>query len=190
MVKVVAHPLRHRLLVALNERIASPKELAEQFGEPLGTVSYHVGVLARIGCIELVRTTPRRGAIEHHYRAVRRPYFSDEDFAALPLQARRAIGGQQLGRALRDVVAAAESGGFDRPDVHVSWTPLDLDRQAYDELSALHAATLDRALEIQAESLSRSAAGGSPAETLRTQMTILHFVRAPRPDDPDPGGPS
>jgi hypothetical protein len=36
-------------------------------------VSYHVRILARLGLIELVRTTPRRGAVEHHYRSLPRP---------------------------------------------------------------------------------------------------------------------
>jgi predicted transcriptional regulator len=52
---------------------ASPKELAGQLGEKLGNVSYHVRILARLGLIELVRETPRRGAVEHHYRATPRP---------------------------------------------------------------------------------------------------------------------
>ena len=30
-------------------------------------------ILARLGLIELVRETPRRGAVEHHYRSVPRP---------------------------------------------------------------------------------------------------------------------
>lgn len=52
---------------------ASPKEIAGHLGEKLGNVSYHVRILARLGLIELVRETPRRGAVEHHYRAVPRP---------------------------------------------------------------------------------------------------------------------
>lgn len=52
---------------------ASPKELAFELGEKLGNVSYHVRILARLGLIELVRETPRRGAVEHHYRSVPRP---------------------------------------------------------------------------------------------------------------------
>ena len=68
-VKALAHPLRVRALAILTERDASPSELAEELGEPLGNVSYHVRLLHELGLIELVRTTPRRGAIEHHYRA-------------------------------------------------------------------------------------------------------------------------
>lgn len=52
---------------------ASPKELATQLGEKLGNVSYHVRILVRLGLIELVRETPRRGAVEHHYRSAPRP---------------------------------------------------------------------------------------------------------------------
>ena len=160
LVKVLAHPLRHKILVVLNEKTASPKELADELDERLGNVSYHVRVLADLGCVELVATTPRRGAVEHHYRAVRRPYFSDEDWAALPVQARRQIGGQQLGRIVRDLSDAADDGGFDRSDVHVSWTPFDLDQQGYDELTALLMDTLEQAMTIQADSLGRQVAAG------------------------------
>src|SRR5262245_10525011 len=124
IVRAIAHPLRHRLLVALNERTASPKELADELGEPLGNVSYHVRILAQLGCIELVSTAQRRGAIEHHYRAVMRPYFDDADWARLPVSTRRALFDQQLDKLWSHATAAAASGGFDHPQAHVSWTPL------------------------------------------------------------------
>lgn len=69
VVKALAHPLRVRALAILVQRAASPSELADELGEPLGNVSYHVRLLYDHGLIELVSTTPRRGAIEHHYRA-------------------------------------------------------------------------------------------------------------------------
>ena len=64
-------------MTLLNERVASPSELADELGEPLGNVSYHMRRLAELECIELVRTTPVRGALEHHYRATARPVFGD-----------------------------------------------------------------------------------------------------------------
>ena len=39
VVKAIGHPLRARLLAILNERVASPNELAKETGEPLGNVS-------------------------------------------------------------------------------------------------------------------------------------------------------
>ena len=35
----------------------------------LRSVAYHVRVLKKLGCIELVESLPRRGAVEHVYRA-------------------------------------------------------------------------------------------------------------------------
>src|SRR3954453_14016112 len=58
--KLLAHPLRHRLLAILNERTASPKELAQEVGMPIPNVSYHVEKLRDAGAIELVSEEPRR----------------------------------------------------------------------------------------------------------------------------------
>lgn len=67
-VKAVAHPVRVRILAHLHEHgPASPNELAPIFFVTLGTMSYHVRRLQQLGFVELVRKTPRRGAIEHHY---------------------------------------------------------------------------------------------------------------------------
>lgn len=78
--KALSHPLRARLLTLLVTE-SSPSDLALIVGEPLGNVSYHVRELDRLGCIELVRTTPRRGALEHHYRARVRAHLSFEEVA-------------------------------------------------------------------------------------------------------------
>jgi DNA-binding transcriptional ArsR family regulator len=69
LIKALGHPVRVRALAILNERVASPSELAEELGEALGNVAYHVKVLEENGAIELVRTAPVRGALEHFYRA-------------------------------------------------------------------------------------------------------------------------
>ena len=179
LVKAMAHPLRHRILSRLNERVASPKELADEFAEPLGNVSYHMRILAELGCVELVRTEQRRGALEHYYRAMMRPFFNDGEWARLPQSSRRAIHDQHLRRIWSDVAAAAAAGGFDDTQTHVSWTPLDLDQHGYDEVVALLGGTLDRLLEIHAESAARQvkAGEGAPAP-IATEVVMLHFGRA------------
>ena len=83
--KAVGHPLRARILEALAGEPRSPNELAVEFGEPLGNVSYHVTVLRDLGMVELVDTAPRRGAVEHYYRARWRVRLEVE-----PLEASRA----------------------------------------------------------------------------------------------------
>ena len=99
----------------LDGRIASPNELARELELPLGRVSYHIRLLNDLGAIELVRTEPRRGALEHFYRAVTTVWFSEGDWAKLPRSARRGILGQNLQQIFTDVTAAADSGGFEHP---------------------------------------------------------------------------
>lgn len=45
LMKVLAKPQRVRILAILAERVASPKEISDETGEDIGTVSYHVKVL-------------------------------------------------------------------------------------------------------------------------------------------------
>src|SRR4051812_47204949 len=71
--KALAHPLRARILLRLGERVASPGDLASELGAPLGLVAYHVRMLRDYHCVELVRTEPRRGAVQHFYRATAPP---------------------------------------------------------------------------------------------------------------------
>ena len=82
--KALAHPLRFQALIILSERVASPNELSKELGEGLSQVSYHVKVLLESDCIELVKTEPRRGAVEHYYRATSRAFLSDDEWATLP----------------------------------------------------------------------------------------------------------
>src|SRR3954454_15084560 len=59
-VKAMSHPLRVRILALLEERAASPVELAGWLGATLGTTAYHVRALQRLGLLELIRDAPVR----------------------------------------------------------------------------------------------------------------------------------
>lgn len=89
LVKALAHPLRQQILTILAtpatpEAIEAAKEgspgpdkdgllpqspngLTTQLDEALGNVSYHLKTLLEYECVELVKTVPRRGAVEHFY---------------------------------------------------------------------------------------------------------------------------
>jgi DNA-binding transcriptional ArsR family regulator len=173
LLKAISHPLRHRLLGLLDDRTASPNELARELGLPLGRVSYHIRLLADLGAIELVRTEPRRGALEHFYRAVTRGWFSEEDWARLPRAARRGIVGQSLQRIFSDVTAAVDAGGFDGPVSSVRSTSLELDERGLEELSEVLASTAESVNRINAESADRRAG----ADGVTTELALLHFER-------------
>lgn len=156
LAKALAHPLRVQLLAALNEGVASPNELAKRLEEPLTNVSYHVRMLHDLGCIELVDTEPRRGALEHYYRAIVRPFFGERDWKRLPKNARGSISDAVLQLVWDDAAEAIKSGLFDeREDRHLSRSVLAVDEQGWEELHDLLAETLDRAMQIQADSASR-----------------------------------
>jgi DNA-binding transcriptional ArsR family regulator len=158
MAKALAHPLRVQLLSALNEGVASPNELAKRLNEPLTNVSYHVRMLHDLGCIELVETEPRRGALEHYYRAIMRPFFGDRDWKRLPKNARGSISDAVLQLVWDDAAESIKTGQFDdRENRHLSRSVLCVDQQGWDELNELLVETLDRAMQIQADSASRAA---------------------------------
>lgn len=157
LAKALAHPLRVQLLAALNQGVASPNELAKKLGEPLTNVSYHVRMLHDLGTIELVDTEPRRGALEHYYRAVMRPFFGERDWKKLPKNARNSISDAVLQLVWDDASSAIKDGLFDeRDDRHLSRSVLALDEQGWEDLHELLAETLDRAMQIQADSASRA----------------------------------
>ncbi|MFN8216887.1 MAG: winged helix-turn-helix domain-containing protein [Solirubrobacterales bacterium] len=174
LAKALAHPLRVRILSSLQKGISSPNQLAQELGEPLGNVSYHVKTLLEYDCVELVKTEPRRGAVEHFYRATERAFFSDADWKKIPASARRGINGVVLEGIGQDVTAAMLAGTIDaRTDSHVSRTALLLDEQGWTEMASLLADTLNRAIEIQEESASRLAE--EKTDSIPTALEILHF---------------
>jgi DNA-binding transcriptional ArsR family regulator len=174
LAKALAHPLRVRILTSLQKGISSPNQLAQELGEPLGNVSYHVKTLLEYDCVELVKTEPRRGAVEHFYRATERAFFSDADWAKIPPSARKGISGVILESIGQDATAAMTAGTIDaRTDSHISHSPLLLDEKGWTELNTLLMETLNRANEIQEEAASRLA--DDDAEALSTSLSILHF---------------
>src|SRR6476619_3690861 len=94
--KALAHPLRARILQRLGERVASPGDLATELNAPLGVVSYHVRMLREYECVELVRTEPVRGALQHFYKATARPTLEAAEWRKLPSGLRKELSGASL----------------------------------------------------------------------------------------------
>src|SRR4051812_26056303 len=164
LAKALSHSLRPRILQRLDEGgVASPNQLAEALGEPLGNVSYHVRILRGLGFVELVRTEPRRGALEHFYRATVRPWLDDEQWAALPHGFRARTLGQTLSEIIEQASAASQEGGFDAPETHVGHVVLALDATGVTELRAVLTATVEAARQVAAKSASRQAERGRDA---------------------------
>ncbi len=153
--KAYAHPLRIHILGLLDDRVASPSEIASELNAPLTHVSYHVRQLAGLGLIKLVKTTPRRGAVEHHYTSHLNPKITDDTWGQLPdVVKQNLVSGwvQQLGAHVADAVAER---GFDRDNAHMSRNAMDIDEKGWNALAKELAKTLERVHRIMGESKAR-----------------------------------
>ncbi len=183
--KALGHPLRLRILESLIEHSeASPLTVSRHLGQPLGTVSRHIRVLRELGFVELTRTEPRRGAVEHFYRAVQRAYIDDRTWERLSVPLRRGLVRQTFRKIISEAAGAGGRGGFDRAGAHLHRLPLCLDEAGRVELSAAVQRLLEEALAIQARvgerravsSEDRGIAEGEEREA--SMLVVMHFDEA------------
>jgi DNA-binding transcriptional ArsR family regulator len=177
--KALSHPMRARILMILNERVASPNEIADSIDERLPNVSYHVRALLELGTIELVDTAQRRGAIEHYYRAIVRPFFSDKDWKRLPRSGRQAISDSILQILWDDVSESIKSGTFEaRDDRHLTHKRMVLDEQGWEEMAQLLNDVLTQAEKIESGSTARMKKADDGAG-ISTTLAMTHFESRP-----------
>jgi DNA-binding transcriptional ArsR family regulator len=136
VIKALAHPLRVQILGILETRAASPNEVARELDAPLGNVSYHTRELLRFGLIKLVKKTPRRGAIEHYYKATKQPQITEAGWATTPRVVKDSMVRSALEQISDYVNAAAVDGGFHRKEAHLNRVQLRLDERGWKEASA------------------------------------------------------
>jgi DNA-binding transcriptional ArsR family regulator len=174
-VKALGHPLRVRILALLQERTASPRELAQWLDATLGTVSYHVRALHDLGLLELVRTTQVRGAIAHHYRARERPRVSDEAWAAAPPIVKQAAVGATLQTVDDYARASAAAGGFDRAEAHLTRTNLHLDEKGWEQAAKAYETLLAALGRIEEQSTKRLANNPHDAGAADAAVVMMLF---------------
>jgi DNA-binding transcriptional ArsR family regulator len=175
------------MLSVLLEREASPKELAQEFGIPLANVAYHIQVLRKLKLIRLVRKTPRRGAVEHHYKADHAAHIGNSVWGEIPGLVKEGLVATGLSEISHDVSDAAATGGFDHEDSHMSRSKLVLDQEAWDELAGLLKHALDRGYELEKEAAARLKKKDHEGER-RTGLVMLLFESLPSVPGADAAG--
>lgn len=179
VVKALAHPLRVRILGALERGTASPNELAAELDAPLGNVSYHVRQLASAGLLKLVRETPRRGAVEHFYSLDATPTVDASAWPDTPAVIRDAVIGGALSEIGQDVVAAAGEGGFDHRDAHLERLALTLDAEGFEAAAHELERLAGRLRAIAADSATRLAGGADSATGGKPALAVTMLLEAP-----------
>lgn len=152
----VGHRIRIDALSILNEGTASPNEIAKTIGEGVSKVGHHVKELFDSGCIEFVGTEQRRGATEHFYRAIARPFISNEEARELPEETKREFAALILQAIMAEGLASLRAGKMDADeDIWMSWRSVNLDQQGRREVADEQAASYSRIEEIEAKCAAR-----------------------------------
>lgn len=184
LIRALSHPARARALAILNERVASPKEIAKELDLPLGNLSYHIRTLKDFGCIELVDEVPRRGATEHYYRGTTRSFLNDESWAKLDPTTKAGISLAGLKVINKHAKDAIEADTFDsRNERHLSCTPLLLDEEGFAEASDLFAETMESLAVINAAAANRMASTEGKDDPVRATAALLLFESPPQPSE-------
>jgi DNA-binding transcriptional ArsR family regulator len=189
LVKALAHPLRVQILSTLEDRVASPSDLALELDAPLGNVSYHVRTLADLGLVKLVKRRTRRGAVEHYYQARGRAQVSNRAWAQVPGVVKRSMVAVALEQALDQAGAAAAAGGFDHEDSNLSRQSVTLDTEGWSELSQAVSRLHDELSAIHERSAARLKSASADAAMQAGLVTML-FESQPRDSDDGPDEPA
>jgi DNA-binding transcriptional ArsR family regulator len=178
-VRALSHPLRMRIMAMLGERTSSPARLAAVLNLRTNVVAYHVKLLHELGIAELVSVRRGRGGEEHFYAVRRHPTFSDEAWEALAPEDRA----QVLTALLRQIGAyvsrAALAGGFERPEVHMSRTPIRVDEEGWRALSGTARDCLRAVAAIEREVAERGS-----QQLFDAGFVVLLFEAKPFSDEP------
>lgn len=157
LAKALGHPLRVKILAALNRQPASPSELAAEWGLEVAGLAYHCRVLEKADCVELVKTEAVRGSVKHTFKATQRTLIDAVAWAKVAPGDRGEISVEAINALQRRIENALESGTFDsRTDrcFDVSTFAVDEEgwRQICDGIEALSRTLLD----VEAESAKRA----------------------------------
>ena len=71
IISAIDHPLRRRILRLLirgDDEVLSPVQIARELDQPLGTVAYHVRILAHFHAVTRAGRKQVRGAVQRFYR--------------------------------------------------------------------------------------------------------------------------
>ena len=187
---VLRHPLRVRILEVLNEGPRSPSQFVEEglipkehfntYQQALSLAAYHFRELEKEGCLEVIESIPRRGAVEHVYRGLARVFLSDSEFEEMTLEDRSALSRISLQGLFARADRAVWEETFDaRTDRHLTWMPMQLDERGWEEMIATLASAFGELTQIRHDARDRIAASGE--KVISATVGMLGFESPPPP---------
>lgn len=177
----MAHPTRVHAIGILHERTASPRQIAEEIGERLNNVTYHLNQLVKLGCIELARSEAVQGGrvVEHFYRTKQRLYFDEDAWQTLGERQRVDLALVTLRMLSQDVTSSMATGSFFSDDAHICRAPMVVDSEGWREITELLEQTTERIFEIE-DRVDERTDGAAPPD-IPARVALMQF-RSPSPD--------
>jgi len=179
----VGQRTRAHVLTLLNEGTYTTAEIAAIIGERPANVKHHIQQLLATDSIELAHVEKAGNTNRHYYRAVKKPYYSDEDLAAMSPEERQELIGLTLQCAIAEVMSAFWAGNMSNdPRFWLSWRWFNVDEQGRQDLADELQSSWERVQEIEVESTNRRSNSDEPAQSVVIASTGFRRERtAPSP---------
>jgi DNA-binding transcriptional ArsR family regulator len=174
----VSHRIRVHILIVLNEGTYTAGQIAQIIGEPLNNVSNHIRELLDAGSIELAKTEPKGNVLQHFYRSVEMPFYSQQEAEAMTPEQRQVTAGLVVQSAAAEVMAALWAGKLAHPRTWLAWDWFNVDEQGREEIEDEQKRSWERYQEIEAEATNRRAKSGEEAQSML--VTQFGYERARR----------
>lgn len=171
--------LRTQIMVLLNERTASRPEICKELGASANRVRHEIKVLLSLSppLVEQVFERPVRGTVEKFFRATAEPYLNPSEWPGVPDAIKGGMRGTLLNMIVEDAVAGVSGGTYDSlEDAHMSWIPMILDEQGWEEIAAILFRTMQEAIKVKKDSAERLIK--EDAEGVSCTVSILGYPSA------------
>jgi DNA-binding transcriptional ArsR family regulator len=186
VLKAQSHPIRAQILNILGEGPSSPAKMQRRMKHvSLNLVCHHVKVLRDVGLIELVDIRRHGGRREHIYRPTHlRNCFTLEEWLEVDPKLRNPLIATILSQISEDTTRAIVEGRFaELPDSHLSRSPIELDREGWQEVVTILETALEGVLEAHARSVERTRESGEELMTARVMIMQFPIGREGPVDD-------
>jgi predicted ArsR family transcriptional regulator len=171
--------LRTQIIVLLNERTASRPEICKELGASFNRVRHEMKVLLNLNppLIEQVSEKPVRGTVEKFFRATTRARIDQSEWPGVPEAIKGGMRGTLLDMIVDDAVAAVSRDAYDSlENAHMSWTPVILDEEGWEDLTTVLRRTLEEVERIKGDSTERLLA--QDAKGTSCTVSILGYPSA------------
>jgi DNA-binding transcriptional ArsR family regulator len=177
----LATPLRRRMVTSLMHEPASAKTLSDEYGMPLGNISYHLSkvLFDRCRVVKIVARYQRRGAEEKVYGLHHAAFIGIVDWPEIPPSIRTGIHGVTMSNFLSAAIAAmeAEADKLEVPSIY-SMQSVAVDRDGQQEIAA---AVEDLRETVRA--IAARCASVTPADLKQMVIGSASFEAAPGPSE-------